>query len=229
MKKLLLIAIAAFLMAPVGVLATTLTSGSTVTPSNYNGGASGGTIVAVTGWTNWSYSTTTGTTSGLYDQWVVTGDTSNPFGANDVAIFTAVQVNAGSADALDRITESNFGNYFSTAVGYDNTSYVSFNNTYPYVDPNSVDRSLNGDIVGFNWTVGNPIAPGTWSAVLVIYTNSKGWATGQVGLIDSATVDLAGFAPAFVPEPATAGLLALGLLVLGAGALFKRRCAPDLA
>lgn len=239
MKKAYLSLIVAFAMVALvpALKADTISPSTTITPTPTSGGGAvgTGTIVDGTGWVSWSYNTTdnsgnTHTTSGYYDQWVIQGDSANPYGPNAMTFVMAVQNDSGSYDSLSRITESAFGGYL-TNVGYNvNAGYCSFTCSNPdiaYVVPDNVSRSFNGDVIGWNWSASSPLDPNTWTNILVIFTNASDYTTGQVALIDGATTNLAGFAPtgAMVPEPATAGLLGLGLLVLGAGITFKRRAA----
>src|SRR5438105_1451567 len=123
-----------------------------------------GTIVADTGVLNWAAATMTGT----YREYVVR-ETSSPanvpcapnFGCLDFII--RVTNNATSADAIGRIVAANFGGSFLIDAGYE--VQVPPTGTAPL----TVDRSIDGRVIGFNFSPG--VTPGTQTALLEIQTN----------------------------------------------------------
>jgi hypothetical protein len=87
-------------------------------------------------------------------------------------------------------------------------------------DPTTIDRSLSGSVVGFNYNPGDEILPGESTPELVIETDAthfdfNGFLSAQDGT--------AGYAAAFepsessqpVPEPSSLSLTGSGLLALG--------------
>ena len=125
---------------------------------------------------------------------------------------------ASSTDALARETDINFSG-FLTWFGFrvDGASLpgaVFVNGT---VAPVTADRNSGGNVVGFSF---NPpdsakIAPGQTSNVLVVSTNAVTFKAGTANIIDGSVASVATFAPATVPEPATTGLIGIGLLFVG--------------
>jgi hypothetical protein len=80
--------------------------------------------------------------------------------------------------------------------------------------PSTVDRSVTGAIIGFNYA--NGVAGGTKSAILEIKTNAKSFGPGFISVINEGTATVAGLAPtAAVPEPATWGMMLIGFAGLG--------------
>ena len=66
--------------------------------------------------------------------------------------------------------------------------------------PNNVDRSANGNVIGFNF-LGSSVTAGQDTATLVIETNATAYTTGTVSIQDGTSGFAAGFAPNSVPEP----------------------------
>jgi hypothetical protein len=169
----------------------------------------GGILLADTGLLPYA----TNTYSGNY-QSTVFSDPLNPVCANCLD-FVYMFTNADtSADSIHRATVASFGG-FSTDVGYDNTSAG--------VAPTNVDRSANGNVIGFNFPdpTGN-VSPGDQSRVLVVYTNSTNFAPGTLALLNGQSINLQGYQPTVVPEPGTLLLLGSGLAGL-VGSRFARK------
>jgi hypothetical protein len=213
------LAILAMLVALVCVVpsasATLLSPGTTAAPDVF--GALGGTLLASTG--TLAYSTSA--YSGSYQSRVFSSDPANPFCANCLDFVYTFTSDQTSIDPIHRATVTVF-NGFSTDVGYvDGTSIGTA--------PQTVDRTLNGNVVGFNFLpVVNGVDPGVpaggQSKVLVVYTNATSFAPGTLNLIDGDVAHLKGFQPTVVPEPGTLLLVGSGLAgLVGSRFVRKRR------
>jgi hypothetical protein len=162
-----------------------------------------------------------------YEQ--VESDPSNFFCSGCLDFLFQVSNDGSSTQNITRIEETGFSAY-QTDVGYDSVSVGSLvlcgiddggfcNSGNLATVPATVDRSSDGNIVGFNFPVGVPPADSTVD--IVIETNALSY-TGPLATIDGSqggtgTLDIYGpFGPPSspVPEPPTALLLATALLGL---------------
>lgn len=208
-----------FALATPEAKATLLLSGGTAVPNAQSDPLSA-TILADTGVQNFNVSMNGDSMSGTGQAWVVTGFSSNPFGAADLTFAYQVSLTGGStatgeAEIIERITASSFGS-FSTDVGY-------HQQTAAQVIPPSANRSANGAIIGFDYTT-TPILIGQTTALLIVNTNAAHFMQGTLTAQDGLTVSLSGFSPTLVPEPGTMGAALTGLPCLALlGVLAQRR------
>jgi hypothetical protein len=159
------------------------------------------------------------TITGEY-QAMVYSDPSNNFCAGCLDFFVFVESNSTSTDAIERITLASFSNFFVSA-GYS----VGADSKPSGVDPSTVDRSSNGDVVGFNFSTLPGVAPGETTAVLEIETNATKFMTGTLQIIDSSVASVTAFEPCLgtVPEASSISMTLLGGLLLGLGFIGRRR------
>lgn len=149
--------------------------------------------------------------TGTLTSTVYTNDSSNPYGPNALTFTYLVTNDAASNHVLSRFTVSDFANILT------DTSYQATGG----IVPTSVDRATD-DVVGFNFLLGfgaGPITPGNSSALLVVQTNATTFADSIATVINGTPAVVSSYAPRAIPEPATAGLLA----VAAAGFLARRR------
>lgn len=88
-------------------------------------------------------------------------------------------------------------------------------------DSDSVSRSIDGNVVGFNYGSAFPFATGTTNLVVVIQTDATLFRPGDFNQIDGATGNAMAFAPTNIPEPTSMLLLGTGLI--GAAGIMRRR------
>ena len=93
---------------------------------------------------------------------------------------------------------------FTTDVGYDTLT--------PGQKPISVDRSLDGSVVGFNYTGADTLLAGASTGYLLIETNAMQFVPGTFTVQDGVSVNGQAWAPATTPEPASLALFGTGLL-----------------
>lgn len=145
-----------------------------------------------------------GDLSGTLTTTVLAGDLNNPFGGLTFCYLLAVS--PGAADAASKLSVSSFFNFITD---------VSFNNAGQYlggVVPDTFRRSVNGNVVSFNFDTTN-IEHGQTSALLVIQTDARAFAPTTVAVTDGLAANVASLAPTtVVPEPSVLALLGLGLL-----------------
>lgn len=159
--------------------------------------------------------------SGTLTSSVVTNDSSNPFGLNDLTFIYQFSINSNSGPVHPG-TGFSVGNFstFSTDV-----SYLAGTGIAPFTFNRSGESPTEGDTLAFSFaqilsfTV---VAPGTNSAMLVVQTDATQWAPSISSIIDSSAFpDIATLAPVdAVPEPTTIALTGFGALAFAA---LKRR------
>src|SRR5207244_2121133 len=135
------------------------------------------------------------------------GDPNNTFGG--LTFVYIIANDPTSLDSIERFTAINFSGLLTDA---------GFAPTGPAV-PVLIDRSLQGDTVGFSFFSGigpGSILPGQTSAQLIIRTNAQSFTTVHDSIIDGAVASVQAFGPSLIPEPATCGLLALGAMAFAA-------------
>lgn len=119
-----------------------------------------------------------------------------------------------SPESIGRITGSAF-NGFTTDVFQSATAGFGFFETGTRA-ANTADRGMSGDVVGFNFGVGDRVQPGESSFVLQVRTNTTSYTTGFMGIIDGSAATAVAFAPtAPIPEPQTYAMMLAGLGLMG--------------
>ena len=83
-------------------------------------------------------------------------------------------------------------------------------------DPTTIDRSLNGPVIGFNFPASDEVVPGETTVLLVIETNALAYTNGFVSVQDGTAGFGFAYAPTAIPEPSSLALLGGGLTVVGA-------------
>ncbi|MGB7158281.1 MAG: PEP-CTERM sorting domain-containing protein [Tepidisphaeraceae bacterium] len=170
-------------------------------------GPTGGTVVATS-----SQPVAALTFTGTLTSSVISGDTSNPFngsgGLTFVYQFTNTDTDA-TPTSVTRLTVSEFTTFITDMSFVFNASLTA---------PTLADRSASGDVIGFSFL--NPPAgqgkvdPGDTTTLLVVQTTATSFAPSIASIINGTTAQVPSFAPAAVPEPATAGLLGAGAVAL---------------
>ena len=137
---------------------------------------------------------------------LVVQDSLNPFAAGDLTFLFQLSSDATSLDSIQRITDALFGG-FLTDVGQGPPHPPFFDCDPDCVSAATVDRSADGNVIGWNYGVGAGLEPGDYTLALIVQTNATQFTTGHIQVInaDIATVD--SFAPTLVPEPSSIVLL----------------------
>jgi len=134
---------------------------------------------------------------------VYNNDPGNPFGATGLT-FTYLLTNNGP-DALQRLVTINFTG-LSTDVGVNPASVAG-------APPTSIDRSVDGKTIGWDYTTSPGVTPGGNSVLLVAHTNALQFQNVTNSVINGSFATVASLGPA-VPEPATIGLAGVAFLGL---------------
>ena len=218
--RIRLCSIAAVLFSGVLAHATVLSpGGSSPVPPSAFGTPAAGPFLANTGLEDFTATNSLGQTTitGEY-QAMVYADPGNNFCAGCLDFFVFVESNTTSLDDIERITLAAFGQY-QTDVGY-STGPGSIPGG---VAPATVDRSSNGNVIGFNFSNLPGVPPGGESAMLEIQTNATKFMSGTLQIIDSSVASVAAFAPCPTPEAGSISLTLLGGLLLGVAFIGRRR------
>jgi len=151
---------------------------------------------------------------------MVYSDPNNNFCAGCLDFFVVVTSNTTSIDDIERITLASFGS-FLTNVGYS----IGQGSNPSGVLPTTVDRSTNGSVIGYNFSVPNGVPPGGSTEFLEIETNATSFMKGTLQIIDSSVASVSAFEPCMgmTPEASSVSMTLLGGLLLVVGVAGRRR------
>jgi len=200
-----------FLLGTVALLASTISPGVTASPDVFTT-STGYTLLAQT---SGNINPVPGTSfNANYTEWVFR-DANNVF-CSTCLDFIIQYANAGPGTS-ERVTTQGFDS-FLTDVGY-NTAGISGGPvaTPMGVAPSTVDRSANGNVIGFNFIPpGSAVNGGQASVLLQIQTNATAFTSGFVSIQDGVAGFGNGFQPAStVPEPKSTAFLIGACLLFG--------------
>lgn len=194
--------------------AVPLTPGSVVTPLPAAVVPSGTPLASITS----PFSANTGTFSGiLITQVFQESLANNPLGGLTFTFDLAN--NLSSANPLVRLTLLDYTN-FLVDVSYDGAGPLPGS-----IAPVSANRTVNGQVIGFEWPVVQGvggITPGTSSNLLIVRTSARYYTPTLASVIDGGVAAPPSFGPA-VPEPASLAMALAGLPLLGVGYYLRRR------
>jgi hypothetical protein len=181
--------------------ATLILPGMTIYPAAAEPDPVGGAVVAGPMTVPFS----TASYSGWLITTVITGDTSNLLGG--LTFVYELSNSPTSTDAIHRLTVNGFDG-FQTDVSYQVGS--------PGLPPAIVDRSLNGDVIGFGF-LNAPLGPGYLqpglsSASMVVQTDAPAYVRTVASVIDGYVTTVDTYSP--VPEPLTAGFMLIGMALV---------------
>jgi hypothetical protein len=200
-------------------------TGSSPVPPSAFGTSDTGPFLADTGVQTYTATNSLGQTTITGDyRATVYADPDNSFCAGCLDFFVTVTSNASSLDDIERITLASYG-AFLTNVGYS----IGTGSNLTGVTPVTVDRSSNGDVIGYDFNVPNGVAPGEETQVLEIQTNAKSFMVGTMQIIDNSVASVNVFDPCPVPEASSISMTLLGGVLLGLGYIGRRRRASQRA
>ena len=147
---------------------------------------------------------------------VMTNDSSNPFGLNDLTFTYQFLMATNSPHAAEEISIGNFASFLT------DVSYLPGTGIKPGFFTRSFESATEGDTIDFLFGGAGNVPAGTNSALLVIQTDALAWAPSISSIIDSSSVpNIPTLAPVdVVPEPATFALVGVGMTAF---ACLKRR------
>lgn len=190
----------------VSVQASLLLPGTTIYPAPSEPDPVGGSAISSPLTLPFASSTFTGTLTTT----IISGDTSNPW--NGLTFVYDLTNDVTSIDAIHRLTVNGYGGFSTDA---------SYQAVIGDQEPALVDRSLNGDVVGFGFLApplgSGHLPPGSFSARLVVRTDAPAYRESFASVINGSVTSVGTYSP--IPEPMT-----VTLMIMGAGlALLHRR------
>jgi len=150
----------------------------------------------------------------------VYSDPSNVFCPGCLDFLFEITSNTTSTDVIARITDAYFGTYL-TDVGYSTGTGSVPGGIFPV----TVDRSSDGGVIGFNFSVPAGVQPGQETEILEIETNATSFMPGSLQIIDGSDTSILAYAPGTAPEGSTVGMMLLGMMLFGIAFLTNRRAA----
>jgi hypothetical protein len=188
--------------------------GDTVSPIDCSG-SSYGTLLA---WMSspFSYTTTSGTNAGFVYS-AVYQEVGGPH-PGWLDFFYQVVNDAKSATPLTTMSANSFAGFTTNAAFITDGSTLTGTSFKDGTVAPQLAGTSDGVTLDFDFGIPIPageIMPGDVSNVLIIATDAKNYVAGNDSVIDSGSSGpLAAFQPGTTPEPATLGLLGLGLIAL---------------